>query len=229
MIYASSLLTQASGSVGGATFSRNKGGLYIRSRAIPTNPNSTGQQAMRAYVSALSAQWKVLTAAQRTAWGVYAANTPVINAIGASVLNTGFNWFVACNSLRLRAGEIVVTNAPTTPGLTGLTAPTAVAISAASQYLTASVTATDSWAIDSGGGVSWQMSKPLSAGVDSVKYPVRYAGTTVGDTTTPPSTSGNISVPFAVVANQKVVVRVTAYKGDGRISAPITTLVTVGA
>ncbi len=73
MIFTSPLIEAGSGSVAGLTFSRNKGGNYLRGRAIPTNPNSPLQQAVRSIMSQLTANWlNVLTAIQRVAWETYA-------------------------------------------------------------------------------------------------------------------------------------------------------------
>lgn len=58
----------ASGSFGGVTASRNKGGAYLRRKGNPTNPRSTGQQTQRAQLANLTAAWKGLTAVQQQAW-----------------------------------------------------------------------------------------------------------------------------------------------------------------
>lgn len=58
----------ASGSFGGVTASRNKGGAYFRRKGNPTNPRSTGQQTQRAQLANVTAAWKGLTAIQQQAW-----------------------------------------------------------------------------------------------------------------------------------------------------------------
>ena len=71
MKFKSALVTQASGSVGGMTFSRNRYGMYTRAKGLPVNPNSEFQQAVRQIFSGLSSAWNgVLTSGQRSGWRI---------------------------------------------------------------------------------------------------------------------------------------------------------------
>lgn len=219
----------ARGSVGGATFSANKGGQYVRRRSMPTNPNTAAQQARRSTLSLLSISWGLITEANRTSWNTYAANTPVVDSLGQTINLTGFQWYVGTNSLRALASLSFITTAPSTGGLSDLTQPTSIAISAGTQFLTATLSAGDTWATTGDGVLLIQMSRPLSPGVNSVKQALRFAGKTDGSTMTPPTATGNIPVPFTVTAGSKVAVRFTAQEGSGKRSEPITVLVTVGA
>ena len=45
---------QRSGSIGGATWSHNSSGAYIRARSIPVNPNTDRQNAVRVAVRNLA-------------------------------------------------------------------------------------------------------------------------------------------------------------------------------
>ena len=89
---------EMSGSIAGNTYSRNKGGLYVKRAAHPTNPNSELQQAARATLQSISAGWASLTDAQRDNWNQYAAANPRINRLGESFLATGHQWYVALNA-----------------------------------------------------------------------------------------------------------------------------------
>lgn len=109
-----------SGSVGGNTFSHNKGGAYVRQRSVPTNPTSERQTAVRTAFGTCASYWTDLTASQQTAWAQYAATHPVLNALGQSVLISGLAMFCSCNARLIDAGEsLVVTppagDAPTAP------------------------------------------------------------------------------------------------------------------
>ena len=105
MLFKSALITQASGSIGGMTASRNKGGAYFRARALPTNPNTPEQQAVRGYLGTLANLWtNVLTPANRVLWDFYAFNVPVINAVGDSIQLTGQQMYIRANVPRLQAG-----------------------------------------------------------------------------------------------------------------------------
>lgn len=88
----------ASGSIGGTTFSRNRYGLYIRRRSIPTNPQSSAQIAIRNAVSNASANWRSLTAVQQAAWKAYAQANPIMDALGQSQVLAGNAAYVQLNA-----------------------------------------------------------------------------------------------------------------------------------
>lgn len=107
-----------SGSVGGTVFSRNRGGQYMRRRAIPTNPSSPDQLTIRAIFSAQSQDWADLTAAQRASWELWAEQNPITNALGNSILKSGHQSFVGINSRLDLLAQVALTappiiNAPT--------------------------------------------------------------------------------------------------------------------
>lgn len=99
------MAAQISGSIGGTTFSHNKGGAYIRNRAIPTDPSSVAQLARRATLSTLSSTWQDLLAAEREAWAEWSRQNPVINALGSSILLSGHQGYIKLNSKILLAGN----------------------------------------------------------------------------------------------------------------------------
>lgn len=89
-LIASQLITAASGSVGGITFSHNTGGMYVRGRATPTNPATARQTAVRTALGAANQSWDLdLTDTQQNDWNTYGKNTPVTNALGATVHRSG--------------------------------------------------------------------------------------------------------------------------------------------
>jgi len=104
-----------SGSSGALVASHNRSGAYFRYRAIPTNPNSIRQQAVRANFGTLVQYWtSTLSAAQRALWDDYASNTPVYDALGNPIYLTGQNQFIRSNTVRLQIGSSVIAAAPTT-------------------------------------------------------------------------------------------------------------------
>ena len=113
MKFKSLIFSEMSGSVGGLTFSHNNGGLYVRARAIPTNPGSPQQDVVRAAFGALVAAWtELLSEAEREAWRVYAANTPLLGPLGDVRNVTGMNMYLRCNTLRSAFGFPVQDAAP---------------------------------------------------------------------------------------------------------------------
>jgi len=109
------LLGTMSGSIGGATASRNRGGQYFRQRVVPTNPNSLKQQQVRSIFGGLVNAWvNSLTQAQRDAWSTYANNVPRTNTLGDQLILTGQQMYIGANTARLQAGNARTDVAPTT-------------------------------------------------------------------------------------------------------------------
>lgn len=118
MKFKSPIISAASGSIGGATYSHNRGGLYIRSRSIPVNTVTTRRTAIRgAFATAVAAWAGSLTAAQRGDWTAYAEATPVVDQFGDAKVLTGQQMFVRTNTLRQQASLALILDAPSTPGL----------------------------------------------------------------------------------------------------------------
>ena len=107
-----------SGSIGGTVYSRNRGGAYIRNRAIPVDPNTAFQQNIRAVLANQSQAWADLTNEQRTAWEGWAVANTVTNALGNQIRLSGHQAFVQINA-RLDFTDLTqlvvppITNAPT--------------------------------------------------------------------------------------------------------------------
>lgn len=97
-------IAAASGSVGGTVFSRNRYGAYTRNRAIPVNPGTSFQLAVRAELGNLSTAWGGLTAGQRLAWQEWANQNPIVDALGQSQILAGNAAYIQLNARLLRAG-----------------------------------------------------------------------------------------------------------------------------
>lgn len=105
--------------MGGTTFSRNRGGMYTRSRAVPTNPNTVRQQAQRSLFSAAVVAWStLLTDQQRAAWNTYGENVPVTDRLGQTKNLSGQQWFIGSYTLRFNPvytqSSMQTLDAPTT-------------------------------------------------------------------------------------------------------------------
>lgn len=118
-----------SGSIAGSTSSRNRFGQYRRTRAIPVNPSSTFQQTVRARLQLNAAEWRTLTALQRSGWDSLGASITRTDSLGQTYTLTGAQAYASVNANRLAAGDAVVTDAPglstpetITPGAITLTA-----------------------------------------------------------------------------------------------------------
>ena len=214
----SPVISAGSGSIGGLTLSRNKGGMYIRQRAIPTNPNSTYQQAVRQIVADLSNRWlQTLTAAQRTAWDEYAANVPLVNPLGAPRNVTGLNMYIRSNTARVQATLDRIDAAPTEFDLGSFTSPTPTVTTGPSQCSLA-FDDTDDWANEDDASLLLFLSAGQNPSLNYFKGPYRLSGGVAGDSVTPPTSPAVISAPFTYASGQKVFIKVTVTRADGRYS-----------
>lgn len=218
MKFKSALLTQVSGSVGGATFARNQGGLYIRARSVPTNPASAFQVAVRNNLATLTNRWtQTLTVAQRGGWATYAQNVPLTGPLGDARPIGALAMYVRCNVPRLQAGLAVQDTFPSvfTLGTFTLGAVSAVA---ATQLISLNFTATDLWAVAVGGALLLYVSRPQSVGINFFKGPYRYAGR-VNGAVVPPVSPQTVGVPFPFVNAQRLFYYAQATFPDGRLTA----------
>lgn len=109
---------QITGSLASVTFGRNRAGAYVRARIAPVNPNTPRQNAIRSTMGTVSSRWtNVLTAAQRSGWDDYAANTPIPNALGQDNLLNGRNMYIRANNIIFDVSGLFIDDAPPTPGV----------------------------------------------------------------------------------------------------------------
>ena len=219
MLFKSTILAQASGSVGGSTFSHNQGGKYIRERAIPVNPNTSFQQEVRNTLANLASAWSdELTEDQRLAWGVYAANVPLVNRLGDARTVTGNAWFIKANSVRIQAGLARVDDGPVVFSLATMTAPVGTLVPA-SDEVSVAFTDTDGWATEVGGALLVYASRPFGPAINYFKGPYRYTGLVEG-AVVPPTSPEVLDLPFPIEIGQQVGTRFVAVRADGRVSSP---------
>lgn len=225
MKFKSEVLTQASGSIGGVTYSHNSGGLYRRARSIPTNPNSSAQLSVRTFFSNASIRWReVLSEAQRAAWSAYANVSPVTNVFGDSLTLSGQQMYIRCNTVRLRGGASFVDDGPVLTGLIDLAEVTMIT-DVGTPAIVPNFDTNDSWVDEDGGGLVIQTSRVLSPAVNFFRSPFRFLATVDGDSTTPPTGGTSIASLNAFGQNmgdfnagRVMYYRVCAYGEDGRIS-----------
>lgn len=220
MKFKSQIATQVSGSVGGTTFSHNRGGLYMRARSIPVNPASPLQTVVRNAFTTLVNNWtSVLTGAQRNDWSVYATNTPVIDKLGDPITLTGQQMYIRNNTPRIQAAFSPVNDAPTTFNLGDFTAPTYTA-QAAADTITVAFTSADAWDDEDDSAMLIFASRPQNPSVIFFKGPYRFAGSIDGDSVTPPTNPAVLTAPFALTAGQIVHMKASVMRADGRLSTP---------
>lgn len=219
MLYKSDRTTEASGSIGGTTFSHNRGGQYCRARVVPVNPGSTFQQAVRAYVAQLTSLWMgVLTPAERALWDNYADLVPLPNPLGDPRNVGGLAMYVRSNVPRLQAGLPRVDSGPTIFNLGAFTPP-AIASITAPTALSLTFDNTDAWANEDDAAMLVYGSRGMNQSINFFKGPYRYADKIDGDAVSAPTSPAAIVMPFPLIATNKAFVRVRVSRVDGRLSS----------
>lgn len=212
--------TQISGSVGGWTGSHNAGGMYIRARTIPTNPNTPFQQAVRGIVAQLSNLWvDTLTLAQREAWKTYAENVEVQGPLGDSITLNALNMYQRSNVARIQSGAARVDDAPVIFNVGDFTNPS-FALDEAADEIDVTFADTDAWANEDDARMIVYASRPVATSINFFKGPYRLAGTIDGDAITPPTSPAAIALPFPVAVGQRIHALVRVSRVDGRYSNP---------
>ncbi len=197
-----------SGSIGGTVFSRNRGGAYIRNRAIPVDPNTTAQQSARAILSNQSQAWQGLTDAQRNAWANWAKQNPVTNALGNSILLSGHQGFVQLNSRLDLDGATTLTAPPI------IAAPTALDSLAIEADIGAGDVEANFTATPLAAGVKlWMTAAVLnSQGITYVRNLLRFIGTSAAAETSPFDYQSLIETKFGtLIVGQRVFLRIGTF------------------
>lgn len=104
-----------SGSIGGTTFSHNRGGPYMRRRATPVTSTTAPALAAKNRMAAGSAAWQGITDNQRLAWKEWAQENPVNNAVGTPITLTGHQAYVGNYTRQQAAGQTPLTAPPISP------------------------------------------------------------------------------------------------------------------
>ncbi len=228
MLFKSALLTQISGSVGGLTGSHNAAGMYFRARAIPVNPSTPQQIALRNIVTTLSTAWgDILTPAQRNAWDLYGDNVAMTNKLGDAIFISGMNHYVRSNTPLLQAVLPRIDTAPPIFNLGTFTEPTMTA-SEATQQTSLAFTNTDAWAGEIGGFMFLWVSRPQSPTRIFFKGPYRFGDLVIG-AVVPPGTPHLNTAPFPFVEDQVLHARVRTARADGRLSGTVRIKTTAAA
>lgn len=222
MIFKSGLLTSGSGSFGGLTMSHNKGGLYFRSRSVPTDPSSARQLQVRDAVAFLSQAWsQTLTQAQRDAWDQFAEAVTVVNALGDTIQISGVNHYVRANAARIAANAqlsptVPLTSIPAAPQIDDLPMLNPIVITPSIVTPDISVAFDDGqdWVNDDGNALMIYEGRPRNPGVGYFKGPYRLSGIIQGDATTPPTSPVVIASAWSPGNGNLVKVRAVLSVGE---------------
>lgn len=214
------IFTNISGSIGGVTASRNKGGQYLRARTTPINPNTPAQQTARSRFTDANQGWSALTAAVKADWNDFAQIQTWTNALGDPIKLSGQQAYVG-SFCELDSADLTPVTAPPAPN----TRPTALVIP-----VFAPVIATTDVGIFTPGTLTSTaryvigVSPPLPPGITSYKGPYRI-GATIAGVQLAPEMSDTVYAAIllargAPTVGQRFAVRFTSVLATGQYSTP---------
>jgi len=221
-------VTQASGSIGGNTFARNRFGNYTRSRTKPVNPNSTAQGLSRSSLAYLAQYWNAtLSVEERGSWETYAGSVPGLNRLGESVYLTGFNEFLRSNIIRLQNELAVIEAGPTVLTLPETDPTFAIVATEADQKIAVTFDEDLPWDSEAGAKMYIYAGEPQNPTRNFFKGPWKLAGSLSNGA----ETGAKIDSPYTLVTGQKIWCYARIQRADGRLSNPFRgdVLVTAGA
>lgn len=221
MKFLSQVLSAASGSVGGVTYSHNRGGMYQRTRATPTNPNTSRQQLVRSAFGTMATRWGTLTVAQRIAWEDYASHVAMTDKLGQTIYLTGQQHYIRSNVPRVQGGFAVVDNAPTVDDLGDFTAPGITSIDDTTAEITVTFTATDDWVGEDGSALLLYQSRSRNPSINFFKGPFVYCEGIEGDSVTPPTSPALVNTILPTTVGKRCWVRAQVSRADGRLSQSV--------
>lgn len=214
-------IVQMSGSIAGNTYARNRYGNYVRARTKPTNPNTELQQAVRNAMAFLTDRWaQTLTAVQRAAWVLYAANVVMLNKLGESVHITGYNHYLRSNMIRKQVGIAVIDDGPVVFELPAHDPTFAITCSEATQQITWAYDDTMDWADETGAHIFFFQGQPQNAQRNFFGGPWRLKGGVNGVTGAPTASPYVGPVAFAIAEGQHQWGYARILRADGRLSEP---------
>lgn len=223
MLFRSQIITDASGSIGGLTAFRSKGGLAMRSRVVPVNPATTQQLAIRNAMAAAATAWRGLTQTQRDGWEAYAVATPLPGKLGGTVNVGGEAMFCRCNSIRVQSGLAIVSPPPVATGtgdIPGLVFNPLVAGSPGTVSIAFTTGAGTTWSNVVGAAMLIYLARTaISPGRNFFKGPYRYVAR-INGAASPPTSPQIVPALATLASGDKYAGYVRVTRADGRLTQP---------
>lgn len=174
-------ITKMSGSLAGNTFARNRSGDYVRARTKPINPNTIRQMQVRNALAMLTERWSdTLTAAQRTAWNLYASNVNWLNKVGQTIKLSGFNHYIRSNAIHARLGQAIIDAGPVVFELPETDPILNITASEATQQITVNFDITLPWSSEATAVMQFFQGQPQNGQRNFFAGPFRYMGGVAG-------------------------------------------------
>jgi hypothetical protein len=205
-----------SGTVGSVVYSHNRHGPYHYDKPSRVDADTLRQRQIREWFGLASAAWRLLSPAQHQAWQNYATNVPRPNRVGSWHCLTGFHHFVAAMTFKWDIYVPWRYDAPEIYTLGRLTPPSYASFISA--YILVTFALDDTWRFSNYGAFALFTSPPQSHAVNHYSGPWRYAGSTSGSPTSPPTQALFNPAWPATPRPCYVWVRARAIEPDNRLS-----------
>lgn len=103
------MMTDGRGKLGGQVASKNRAGAYVRTKSIPSNPQSTPQSQVRSTFASISSLWRGLSDANRASWNEAVNNWTRTDVFGDLKTPSGFNLFMRlCTPLKNAFDDVII-------------------------------------------------------------------------------------------------------------------------
>jgi hypothetical protein len=212
-------IIQMSGSLAGNTFARNRYGNYCRARTKPTNPNTALQVAVREAIAYLTNRWsQTLTAAQRTAWNLYASSVAMKNKLGETTYLSGFNHYIRSNVNSIIIDQPAIDAGPTVFELPDQDPTFVITASEATQNISAAFDNTMDWAVEDGSFLFMWQGQPQNPQRNFFAGPWRFWTAVQGVDPGGPATPKEAPAVFAIAEGQRLWAYARICRADGRLS-----------
>lgn len=211
-------VVQMSGSIAGDTYARNRYGNYSRARTKPTNPNTAAQVKCRSVLSYLTEYWyNDLSAAQRTAWGVYASNVAMKNKLGEVIHLSGFNHFIRGNAPRAYQNLSVIEDGPVVFELPAKDEQLVIDVDSSPQQISVTWDDGRDWCDETGAFMNLRQGLPCNGSRNFFGGPYHNVGVVLGSSS--PYTPPWLVLPhYAVATGQGCWCAFRISRADGRLS-----------
>lgn len=226
-------IIQMSGSIAGNVYARNRYGAYVRARTKPVNPNTPGQQSIRAAIAWLTDHWSTTVSSdQRIAWQLYADSVNMLNRLGEVMRLSGYNHFIRSNAIRKNQADTIILAGPTIFELPAHDPTLAFVCDETSQEISVTFDNTLGWANETAAHLYLYCGQPQNAQRNFFAGPWKFLGAVDGDDTTPPTSPSAIAAPYGLAEGERIWIYARISRADGRLSEPFRsgpTLVASGA
>ena len=105
-----SIVTDGSGKLGGHVYSKNRGGNYIRTNKVPSNPRTEAQILARSRFGLASSGWRALSESQRAAWAEFASNNPYTDSLGDQRTLSASSAYTRSQNNLMNVGKAPITS-----------------------------------------------------------------------------------------------------------------------